>query len=91
MATLSAKARNKLPASDFGGPDRSYPMPDRAHAINAKARAAQHASPALKAKIDAKADRVLAEHRADGGACDGMTDRGRATMKTLHKRHGGCV
>jgi len=34
-------------------------MPDRAHAANAKARAAQFASPAEKAKIDAKANRIL--------------------------------
>lgn len=41
MGTLSAAARAKLPAAKFGGPDRSYPMPDRAHAANAKARAKQ--------------------------------------------------
>ena len=64
MAVLTTKARKALPASDFGGPGRSYPMPDKAHARNAKARAAQHASPALKVKIDAKADRIL---KAKGG------------------------
>jgi hypothetical protein len=61
MAKLTAAARKKLPASDFGGPGRSYPMPDRAHAANAKARAAQFASPALKKRIDAKANRILGE------------------------------
>ena len=59
MATLTTKDRKSLPASQFAGPDRSYPIPDKAHAANAKARAAQHASPALKAKIDAKANKVL--------------------------------
>ena len=59
MAKLTAKARNALPAKAFAGPNRSYPVQDRGHAIAAKARAAEFASPSLKAKIDAKADRVL--------------------------------
>lgn len=65
MAKLSAKQRNKLPKSDFGLPGQEkYPMPDKAHAANAKARATQMVnkgklSPASKAKIDAKANRVL--------------------------------
>jgi hypothetical protein len=59
MAKLTAKTRAKIPTSKFAGPDRSYPIQDKAHARNAKARAAQFASPALKARIDAKADKVL--------------------------------
>lgn len=64
MSKLTTKARNKLPASSFAGPDRSYPVPDKSHAANAKARAAQmekagKLSPSAKAKIDAKANRVL--------------------------------
>lgn len=59
MARLTAAARKKLPASAFAGPNRSYPVNDRAHAANAKARAAQFATPAEKATIDAKANRVL--------------------------------
>ena len=54
MAKLTAKRRNALPAKTFAGPDRSYPIPDASHARNALARASQHASPALKAKIKAK-------------------------------------
>jgi hypothetical protein len=80
MAKLSTKARNKIPASKFGGPNRSYPIPDKSHAANAKARAAQFASPALRASIDAKADKVLS--RASGGCC------GHVTMGQLRKRHG---
>jgi len=39
---LKSKARNSLPASDFGEPgERNIPMPDRSHAGNAKARAKQ--------------------------------------------------
>lgn len=53
MAKLTTAKRNALPQKVFAGPDRSYPIPDRAHAINAKARATQFASPALKAKVDA--------------------------------------
>lgn len=42
MARLTAKQRKKLPASEFGDPkNRKYPMPDKKHAANAKARATQ--------------------------------------------------
>ena len=65
MAKLKAAARNKMPASEFGEPkERKYPMPDKSHAANAKARASQavkagRMSPSTKAKIDAKANRKL--------------------------------
>ena len=59
MAKLTTKARKKIPTSKFAGPGRSYPIEDKNHARNAKARAAQFASPALRAKIDAKANTVL--------------------------------
>lgn len=66
---LTAKKRNALPKSTFGLPgSRKYPMPDRAHAANAKARATQQVnkgnlSPSSKAQIDAKADRILGEKK----------------------------
>ncbi len=63
MAKLTTKARKAIPASKFAGPDRSYPIEDKAHARNAKSRAAQFASPALKKKIDAKADKVLGKKK----------------------------
>jgi len=65
MAELKSSHRNKLPASKFGLPgSRKYPMPDREHAGNAKARATQMVSkgklsPASAAKIRAKANRIL--------------------------------
>ena len=65
MAVLKAKARNKLAPSKFGLPDtKQYPMPDREHAGNAKARATQqlakgNLSPEQAAKIRHKADQVL--------------------------------
>jgi hypothetical protein len=66
MARLTAAQRNALPASDFAGPNRTYPVPDAAHAAAAKGRATQFASPSLKAKIDAKANEELAHHRHPG-------------------------
>ena len=65
MAKLTAKKRNKLPKSDFGLPgEEKYPMPDKSHAANAKARATQMVkkgklSEASKKKIDAKANKIL--------------------------------
>jgi hypothetical protein len=38
-ARLSAAARKRLPKSAFAGPGDSYPVPDRSHAIFAKAQA----------------------------------------------------
>ena len=65
MADLTSKARKKLPAKDFAEPEkRAYPIEDKAHARNAKARASQQVkagkmSKAEAAKIDKKADAVL--------------------------------
>ena len=67
MAKLTAKTRAKIPTSKFAGPDRSYPIQDKAHAANAKARVAQFGSPALKARVDAAANKVLAG-KGGGGA-----------------------
>jgi hypothetical protein len=65
MGELSTKRRNAEPKSDFGLPEeRKYPMPDKAHARNAKARASQqktdgNLTASEKARIDRKADRIL--------------------------------
>ena len=65
MGLLSSEERKSLPASTFGLPgSRKYPMPDPAHAANAKARATQavnagRMSASTKATIDAKANRIL--------------------------------
>jgi hypothetical protein len=32
MSKLSASERKKIPTDEFAGPDRSYPIEDRAHA-----------------------------------------------------------
>jgi hypothetical protein len=65
MAELTTKKRNSEPKSDFGLPEeRKYPMPDKSHAANAKARASQqkkkgNLTAAEEKKIDRKADRIL--------------------------------
>lgn len=65
MAELSSKRRKQLPASKFALPEkRAYPIMDRAHAANAKSRAAQQVnagnlSPAAAARIRSKANKVL--------------------------------
>ena len=71
MAKLSSGERKGLPKGEFGLPgSRKYPMPDRSHAANAKARASQqeakgNLSASSKAKIDAKADRVLGKGKKE--------------------------
>lgn len=35
MAKLSSSDRKALPKSDFAGPDDSFPIPDKSHAIQA--------------------------------------------------------
>ena len=65
MAKLKAATRNALSASKFGLPGkRAFPMPDRGHAANAKARATQGVeagtlSPSQAATIRKKANKVL--------------------------------
>ena len=68
MAKLTTKTRNKLKGSTFGLPgERKYPMPDRSHAANAKARATQQVAKgnltlSEKKKIDRKANKILGEN-----------------------------
>jgi hypothetical protein len=54
MAKLTTSKRNALPQKTFAGPNRSYPIPDKNHAIAAKSMATRYASPAVKAEVDAK-------------------------------------
>jgi hypothetical protein len=53
MAKLKEATRNKLPAKDFAGPGRSFPIEDASHARNALARVANK-SPAEKKEVRAK-------------------------------------
>ena len=65
MAELTEKKRDSLKKSQFGLPEEEkYPMPDKSHAANAKARASQqkkkgNLTASEKAQIDRKADRIL--------------------------------
>lgn len=75
MTELTSKKRAELPAKDFGLPEKArtkdakedsgnYPMPDKPHARNAKARAGQQRkagklTKAEKERIDRKADKIL--------------------------------
>jgi hypothetical protein len=62
---LTTKARKSIPKKEFGLPgEKKYPIEDRAHAANAKARASEmekkgKLSESSKEKIDAKANKVL--------------------------------
>ena len=70
MAKLTTKARKKIPSSKFGLPkSRKYPMENKSHAANAKARATQMVkagklSSSQKSKIDAKANKVLGKKKS---------------------------
>ena len=75
MARLKAAQRNRLPAASFAGPDRSYPIEDASHARNALARAAQHASPELQAKIKAKVRRRYPNIAVEGESSKPRADR----------------
>jgi hypothetical protein len=75
MAELTERKRARMPAREFGLPEKArtteakketgnYPMPDKAHARNAKARAAQqqkagNLTKAERERIDRKADKIL--------------------------------
>ena len=75
MPELSARKRASMPSKDFGLPEKArttkqkkesgnYPMPDKAHARNAKARAEQqyergNLTEEELERIDRKADRKL--------------------------------
>ena len=75
MADMTAKKRASTKTKDFGLPEKArttdqkkesgnYPMPDKAHARNAKSRAAQaqkagDLSKKDRERIDRKADKIL--------------------------------
>jgi len=75
VADLDADDREKIPTKEFGLPEKArnkqakkqsgnYPMPDKAHARNAKSRAAQaqqagNLSKKDQERIDRKADKIL--------------------------------
>ena len=71
MVKLTTAARDALPKEDFALPGKkAFPIPDKSHAVNAKARASQAVNAGkmgsgTKAKIDAKANKMLDEGNAE--------------------------
>ena len=81
MAKLTAKQRAKLPAKEFGLPEKArsseakkesgnYPMPDEEHATSAKGRAKKQRKAGNLTKeefdrINRKADKILDEQKDD--------------------------
>jgi hypothetical protein len=65
MAKLTAKSRRSLIKDQFAlASQRKYPIPDKNHAVDAKARATQqedagNLSAGQKATIEAKANKVI--------------------------------
>jgi len=67
MAKLNAKKRKKLKKSEFGMPgERKYPMPDKEHAINAKARATQMEKKGKLSKSEADKIKAKANKKIKG-------------------------
>ncbi len=54
MAKLTSYQRNRLPASDFAGPGRTYPDEDANHARDALSRVSANGSLAVKAEVRRK-------------------------------------
>lgn len=73
MAKLSSSGRSHLPAKDFAGPGRSFPIENASHARAAisgatRAERAGHISPSEEAHIKAEARAKLGDamvHRND--------------------------
>jgi len=81
MATLSEKQRAKIPANEFGLPEKArtaeakketgnYPMPDKGHAVSAKSRAKKQRKAGNLTKdefdrINRKADKIIDQDSAD--------------------------
>ena len=98
---LTTERRKKMPKSQFGLPKEkgkggenkagrgAYPVPDKAHARNAKARASQqynkgNLTKAEKDKIDRKADRKLGEEKGEGRK-DTKKEERKEKRKETHK------
>ncbi len=65
MGRLTGKQRKALPKADFAGPGNSFPMNDMAH-VRAAVREEKFASPATKAKINARAKAAGVSVGGDG-------------------------
>lgn len=90
MPILTTKKRNSLKSRSFGLPkERKYPMPDKSHARNAKARASQqynkgNITDAEKSKIFKKADKLLGKHKKE--YVNGKNKNKKVIKKTMPMR-----
>ena len=78
-ARLSAEAREKLKASDFCGPERSFPVPDCAHVTAARrligrAKLSEDQKKRVLACVDRKAKAMSCDSENDSApcGCDGL-------------------
>lgn len=83
MARLTAAARKKLSPGTFAGPNKSFPIPDKAHA-----RAALQDLPktdkldsAQKAHVRERAEHMLGE---GGEKHEEMSPKARQKLKSVH-------
>lgn len=88
MSKLTTKERKKLPAKVFGlKKEKKYPMQDKPHAANAKARAAQMVkkgklSKSQEKRIDAQANKVLHKSKKMSHVeAHRIDERGRRTVR----------
>jgi len=64
MAKLNAAERKALPSQDFALPGGRYPIPDKSHAANARARVDQFGSPAEKKAVFSKTDKFFKKSKS---------------------------
>jgi hypothetical protein len=92
---ISTKFRKHLKKKKFGLPGKeAYPMPDKEHAANAKARATQELkkgklTAAEAAKIRKKADRILGEEQLDEISKELATNYLKKSIKDQTERRDG--
>lgn len=72
MSKLTTADRNKLPSSEFAGPGRSFPIPDKSHAVQAermvgRSEKAGNISSSQAAAIKAKAKKKLGKSEPMSG------------------------
>jgi hypothetical protein len=63
MARLTTSDRKALPTGAFAGPERSYPIEDRSHAVNALSRVSQYGTADLKQQVRDKVYRKYPDLR----------------------------
>lgn len=94
MAKLTTKQRKNIPSKEFGLPkERKYPMQDKSHAANAKARASQqldkgNLSETQKKMIDQKANKVLAKSSDEKRTYNRKNFKSTDDMRQYYKKKG---